>query len=430
MDLFNTKKYVNSLFSQEANYSYKREIFDDIYKQFKLVNVCLIGLRQVGKTTLMIQLAKKYFDEFINIEESMSKNDIKVSSPNKKDYIFYLNIKSIPDINNSNIRNMLFNEVTKNKYKLVVLDEIQEIDEWTNFLQAAIDLNKKCKFIVSGSNATKLNQELMVGRVKTFFIQPLLYSEYLKIWLQKDSENTINDYLMFGSYPKLNNYCDPEIQYKEIVESTIIDKIIIEDLKQKPDMNKFKSLLKNINDYIGNEINASQIENTIRVSRQTVPEYLNMMEKARMVHTICRYNDKNIKRKKKVYYEDKSMINLFSNNNLNNNLIGSLIENVVFNYLTYRYTSSPTLTEINYYRNEQDKEVDFVIKNEKLLIECKYVESINVEDVSLELNNNIKNEKEFIDYKKIVITKNYKNDDVNGWKFVCIGDFLRGMLWN
>ena len=73
---------------------------------------------------------------------------------------------------------------------------------------------------------------------------------------------------MFGSYPKSNNYCDPEIQYKEIVESTIIDKIIIDDLKQKPDMNKFKSLLKNINNYVGNEINASQIENTIKVSRR------------------------------------------------------------------------------------------------------------------------------------------------------------------
>ena len=123
------KKYVNSLFSQEANYSYKREIFDDIYKHLKLANICLIGLRQVGKTTLMIQLAKKYFDEFINIEDSVTKNDIKVSSSNKKDFIFYLNIKSISDINNSNNRNMLFNEITKNKYKLVVLDEIQEIDE-------------------------------------------------------------------------------------------------------------------------------------------------------------------------------------------------------------------------------------------------------------------------------------------------------------
>ena len=92
------------------------------------------------------------------------------------------NIKSIKNVNLKENWELLLKEISTKKYQLIVLDEIQEINEWTNFLQAAIDLNKNAKFIVSGSSATALKQEIMVGRVKIFFINPLLFDEYKDIW--------------------------------------------------------------------------------------------------------------------------------------------------------------------------------------------------------------------------------------------------------
>ena len=261
--------------------------------------------------------------------------------------------------------------------KIIVLDEIQEINEWTNFLQAAIDLNKNAKFIVSGSSATALKQEIMVGRVKIFFINPLLFDEYKDIW----NDNNIGNYLKFGSYPKNKNYSSAFIQYCELVRDSIIGKIINEDNKKNIDGTKFFALISDINNYIGNEINYSKLENK-DISRQTVSSYLKIMKEGQLIHFVPKYNDKNSTRKNKVYFEDKSMIYYFNNfEKLNNNLQGSLIENIVFNYLNYFFANNNLLDQIFYYRNSKEQEIDFVLPKQNILIECKYVEEIEYHNI-------------------------------------------------
>lgn len=47
-------KYLKSLLSIKDKKENRRLYFDLIYDTFKKQNICLIGLRQVGKTTLML----------------------------------------------------------------------------------------------------------------------------------------------------------------------------------------------------------------------------------------------------------------------------------------------------------------------------------------------------------------------------------------
>lgn len=382
------------------------------------------------QNNINVTLAQQYYEDIIDIE-SNDNQALKSSVVNNYEKIFYTNIKSINNINSDKNRNKLFQEITNKKYKLIVLDEIQEINEWTNFLQAAIDLNPNPRFIISASNTSSLNHEMMVGRINTFYIQPLLFNEYLTLWNKKDNDHEIEKYLKFGSFPKNPNYDDCEIQYKEIIESSIINKILIDDFKNKIDFNKFKTLLFKLNNYIGNEINASEIEKNIKIARQTIPEYIKLMHQSRLIHIINKFNDTNNNRKYKVYYEDKSMIYFFNNfDKLNNNEIGALVENIVFNYLTYFFQNTITLDKINYYRNSENKEIDFVLKKQKILIECKYRENIDIDNITNELNQRIQNEKTFSDYQKIIITKNFNLKNHNGWEFIKLNDFLRKTLWH
>lgn len=404
-------KYKEKIFYSEAKY--KREIFAELMVTIEKHNVLLIGLRQVGKTTLMEQLAKEYHQKYID----KSENDIVLEISNQED-IFYLNLKALTMINEI----QLINDISFNKYKLILIDEIQIISNWSNFLQIVIDLNPQARFIVSGSNESALKNETMVNRIKIYFINPLSFSEFKNLW-KIDENDDINIYLKYGSYPKSNQYNDPSIQYRELVESIIIDRIISDDLFNKIDALKFKLLMKDMSNYIGNELIVSKLE-TKMISRQTASAYIEIFSKSQLIHLVPKYQDKNSKTKNKVYFEDKSMINFFNNfEELDNNSQGALIENVIFSYLLKKYSNTLKLPNIFYYRGENKKEIDFLVDDQKILVECKYRKVIDKLELTNQLNETISNT--LSKFRKIIVTKSI--DEVfNGWEFVSLEKILRG----
>ncbi|MDK2819330.1 MAG: ATP-binding protein [Mycoplasmataceae bacterium] len=402
-------KYREKIFFN--NLEYKREIFGELSNAIKKHNIVLIGLRQVGKTTLMEQLAQEYYHNFIR--EKLS-NELTLSISNQED-IFYLNLKALNIIDSEK----LINDISFNKYQLILIDEIQMINNWSNFLQAVIDLNPQARFIVSGSNASALKNETMVNRTKVYYVNPLSFNEFKDIWKIDD----IGTYLKFGSYPRSNQYNDPEIQYRELVESSIIDKIIADDLNNKVDSSKFKALMKNMINYIGNELIVSNFESKI-ITRQTAKIYIEILARAQLIHLIPKYQDKNDKSKNKAYFEDKSMINFFNNfEKLDNNTWGALIENLVFCYLLKKYSNTLKLPNIFYYRGENKKEIDFLVESEKILIECKYQKEIDKKALTKQLNETLDNN--LIKFRKIIVTKNI-DEVVDGWEFVSLEKILRG----
>lgn len=402
----------HKLLSVNNRVPYRRQIFDLCYDTLTKGNLCLIGLRQIGKTTLMEQLGLKYYTENIDIDSS-----------NHEDEVLYINLKSMFYSNSrseelANFKKTLWLLLTNPKYKLILVDEIQQLDGWTNFMQTVIDVNYNAKFILSGSNSLALLKETMVGRIIYLNVTPLSYIEYKWIWYR--THDNIDEYLRYGSFPKaLLNY-DIINQYQQLIDGIIIDKIVMDDLDGNIDPYKFRTLVAKINNYIGNEINYSSMEADAKLARQTVKEYIALMSRTKLINLVSRYEDKNDKRKHKVYYEDKSMLYHFNRGlDLNNNLIGSLIENEVFMILKRKYYSNLiSLDEICYFRDARNHEIDFVLKREKLLVECKYADTINEAKLTKELNNTIKDNPEFKDYRKVIITKNTYMLDVNGWDLI------------
>lgn len=377
----------------------KREQFYSLKEELKTHNLVLIGLRQVGKTTLAEQLVKEY-----------------IGSDLSNDAFYYMNIKSLGQFDNQEF----IKYITDNKFRIVFLDEIQMIKSWTNFAQVLIDLNPHKKFIFTGSNADALSKESMVNRTKVHFINPLTFKEFKEFW----NSDSIDEYLKFGSYPKFDKYDSCELQYREIVDEQIIDKVISQDASIKVTPSKFKSLMSDIANYVGNELKVKKLESP-EISRPTVVNYLSLLESSRLVSRIWRNNDKSDKPIGKAYFTDKSMLYRFKNyESLNANEIGSLIENLVFCYLESKFFSFQSISKrIEYFVGENRQEIDFVIDHAKIIVEVKYHKNVNTEELSKNLNKTLNGAKS--DFRKIVITKNNDVDNKNGWKFISLEKILR-----
>lgn len=380
----------------------KREIYSKLKEEFKVHNLVLIGLRQIGKTTLSMQLIKEML-----IEQQIDFNDT--------NSFFYLNLKVL---NNKFESIDLLNFLAKKKYKYVFIDEIQEIDRWTNFVQTTVDLCKNTKFIFTGSNASALAIETMVNRAKVYYIPTLSFNEYKLFW----KDESIEKFLKYGSFPRLEKYDSVVRQYIETIDDNVIDKIIFSDYKEVVTQSKFKLLMKKMTNRIGQILSVGAIaaessSSEVTITRPTIYNYIHLMDMARLTRRIARNNDASDKVATKLYFSDKSMIYRFNNyDELNANEEGSLIENVVFNYLDNEFGWKRSLSnDIEYFVGDNKSEIDFVIDDQKLIIEVKYYTVMNIDNIASQLNETLGKKKQ--DYKKIVVTKNNEGTS-QGWKFV------------
>lgn len=383
----------------------KREMFNQLYEEFKTKNIVIVGLRQIGKSTLAEQIALKYYEE-----NNVDNRDI-------SEYILYLNINLLQPKYRADFTNYLKSSLDEIKPQIVILDEIQRIPEWSNIMQGLIDFNVNIKYIMTGSNTFSLTQEIALGRFKVFNLNPLSFSEAKCFWKNISFE----DYLFFGSFPKHDRYSNIQEQYMDIVEDQVIGKVLLQDSETQIKKDKFYTLLKKIKNYIGNELNSSDMLQTSELSRPTAKEYMKIMQLSKLIQYVPKYGDLNHYQKVKVYLNDKSMITYLNEyENMNENDYGSLIENLVFNHLDTLFNYKFMSSNIFYYKNT--KEIDFIIPKEKAFIEVKYRKNnIDWEQITRSMNNSI--EDPLQGYKKIIVSKD-ENLNINGWHIIPLVKFL------
>ena len=183
---------------------YKRRVIEDILKYLHSKEIIVIyGSRQVGKTTLL-----KYLLE----------NHIKENS-----FYFDLELQNLLDLCNKgpeSIYEYLLQKGADKKKKIhLIIDEIQYLDNPSNFLKIFHDHYPNVKLIISGSSTFEIKKKFknsLAGRTVNFEIYPLSFEEFLifkeKTYnLSEENTQTINDeliglaeeYIKYGGYPKI-----------------------------------------------------------------------------------------------------------------------------------------------------------------------------------------------------------------------------------
>lgn len=284
----------------------QRKIYGQVQKFLATPQIiALVGLRRVGKTSIMRQIVKDYLGKGFG-----------------KMRIFYF---SFDEFRDSDIRDILraYEDMAGIDLKggecLVLLDEIQKIDGWENQLKALYDVyGKKIKFIISGSESLfirKNTKESLAGRLFEFKIEPLSFSEFLVFkGMKYDNVNLHYDELRRAfwefaqtmGFPELVAVKDKDFIRKYLKEG-IIDKVLYRDIQQIlgiRDAPAMESILNVFMEDPGQMRDMNELAAELRISRQTVSSYVSYLEAAFLIKKLYNYSGsrRKVERKLKKYY--------------------------------------------------------------------------------------------------------------------------------
>ncbi len=148
---------------------HERSIYNTLRRYMDQRQVlALTGLRRVGKTTLLLKAAQDA------IQEGLDPLDV----------VYF----SFDEFHDTEVREVLrtYERVTERDLrsgpKLVLLDEVQKLDGWSDQVKAIYDTYPDLKILVSGSESLFIrrgSRETLAGRMFEFRVEPLSFKEYL-----------------------------------------------------------------------------------------------------------------------------------------------------------------------------------------------------------------------------------------------------------
>ena len=330
----------------------------EIERVAKLPHAVIIsGLRRVGKSTLLAQLAHRLGENefyYVNFEDDRFL-DFKTDDAN--------------DLYQTLVE--LFGE-----RKIFLVDEVQNISGWERFVRRFMDMG--FKFYLTGSNASLLSRELgsrLTGRYVLVELFPFSFIEFLHFrqYTAPDLDRlttldtarlgqALGEYMRLGGIPEPLKYPDlPLLRtlYEDVLYRDIAARYRIDEVRALKELAFF--LMSNV----ACAVSFNKLKEHLRLgSVNTVKNYIEYLENSWLLFTLNVY-DYSVKRQqiaaKKVYSIDTGLATAvgfsFSANT------GKLLENLVF--LALRRMTK----EIHYYTTPAGYEVDFYLPESRQLIQ-------------------------------------------------------------
>lgn len=367
----------------------------------------ITGIRRSGKSVIMEQIIKELTLQgkqilALNFEDRFTSSEI----TNDLELISYI-------------------EKHIGHQKLYVfLDEVQMVKNW-NLACRTLRL-KNISLFVTGSNSKLLSKEFtkeLSGRYVAFCIRPFVYKELTQYAQQLGKEYTINDYLVYGGFPKILEFPDKAsiLRYLNDLDDTIVINDILNRYRvQKKDL--FKKLvnyilISNSRIFSANAVLKYLKNQKLQCSLTTLIKYINYLEEAYVIRHIPQFSTK-AKRElnfyEKLYNEDiafNSIRQPGGRYDVTHNL-----ENIVYNELVYMGY------ELSVF-NSDGKEIDFLAEKNGLQYLIQVAYSIVEESTykrEFELFNKLDNSK-----AKIIITNDEFDYSTSTVRHIKLKDFLR-----
>ena len=277
----------------------------------------------------------------------------------------------------------------------VLFDEIQNIPQWPLFVNRL--LRQGLRVVMTGSNANLLSGELathLTGRYNQIELYPFSFREYCMI-RHIDTQslstkakafryNALEDYLMQGGFPELQNLNTP-YSYTLSLFNAIIHKDISKRYKVKHEKT-LADIANSMLDLFCQEVSYAQIQKQFSLgSLHTAKNYIHYLQEAYLFRLIPLFSFKSSEKQslRKCYAIDPAFITNHEDFLQTPNL-GWRLENVVAVELMRRMNSE--IERLFYLRKHKSFEVDFVrtkMGHVEELIQVTY----NFQDPALKLYN-------------------------------------------
>ncbi len=412
---------------------YRRELYlkrmRGFYDNAELIKV-ISGVRRCGKSSLMQTVIEE-----LN-ERSVPKENIIYLNLDKRPYKRVKDadaLESVIDKRSSGVAGL----------KYLFIDEIQNVDRFEEVINAFREEGDYSVFI-TGSNSYLLSGELatkLTGRYLEFRLSTLSFYEYIEMKkfygkpIADRVEAELNNYILEGGFP-LTVSLDA-FEEKRFYVKNVVAEIFEKDIKKNKRI-KNKELFNKIQTYIinnfGSTTSVSSLcdyltktsESTVR--KQTVYNYLDILENARIINRCRRFDlksKKSLNGGEKFYLSDLSFYFL---NNVDNKInYGPVLENIVYNY------AASAGYEISIGKIG-DLEVDFILRdmdlNYSYVQVARYIDNGNTD---ARTGRNITEEREYRpletirdNYPKYLLTLDSLLQKRNGIIHENIIDFMLG----
>jgi predicted AAA+ superfamily ATPase len=315
-----------------------RSITEEVLASFREFPILTIsGPRQSGKTTLVRHL----FDHlpYFNLE-----------SPDTRDLIL------------SDPRAFL-----RHNSEGAILDEVQRAPELMSYLQVTVDENKKCKFILTGSNQFSMIESItqsLAGRTSILKLLPFCLEE---IALAKKNISA-DELIYFGSLPVIfAERRDPVRTYQNYYE-TYVERDVKRLINIK-DVSLFRKFLKLCVGRIGQIFNASQLANETGVAVNTIKSWISILETSFIAYLLPPWFDninKRLVKSPKLYFYDVGLacylLGIRSVEHVQRDpLRGGLFENLIINEIVKKYFNSGLNSDVYFFRDRHGNEIDVLL---------------------------------------------------------------------
>ncbi len=314
--------------------------------------VVLLGARRVGKTELI-----NYY----------------LSNLPQNSYV-QLNGDDVNDIALLAERSVANYKKLLTKIPLLVIDEAQNIPEIGLILKLIVDSIDGIKVIATGSSMFDLNQKLgepLVGRSFVIHLYPLAQLEFNKYENFKLTNEKLEERLIFGSYPELEQYKgweDKKRYLNEIINAYLLKDILtFEGLKKS---NKLYDLLRLIAFQVGKEVSIQELGNNLNLGKNTVERYLGLLSKVFVVYQLPGFSRnlrKEITKTNRWYFYDNGIRNAiignFNSIALRND-IGELWKNYLLSERKKYNEYNEKNTKYYFWRTYDQQEIDLIEEHE------------------------------------------------------------------
>lgn len=335
------------------------EIVSRVSDEVNLIQV-IIGPRQVGKTTLVLQILDRWGGS-----KMYETADQPGTPPLSWLEHIWQKARELP---------------IESQPTLLVIDEIQKIPNWSDLAKRLFDEDKNSKrnlrVILLGSSSLMVQKglrESLAGRFELHRHYQWSYSECKEAF-----GLTFQEYLYFGGYPGglvLKN--DPE-RWASYIRDSLIETVLAKDILLMSPISKpallrqtfllatsFPAQILSYQKMMGSLTDAGNVT--------TIASYLRLLDSAFMILPLERYSGTIIKQKSsipKIIIFDNALISAV--NNLTRDEVfadatwkGRLVENVIGARI---HAAIEKLGGELFYWRDRDKEVDFVVRIGRSLI--------------------------------------------------------------
>ena len=250
--------------------------------------------------------------------------------------------------------------------KHLLLDEIQNLDKWELFVNRL--QRQGYNLVITGSNSKLLSSELsthLTGRHTQISIFPFSFKELMKRegreLTEAETKEKLLQYLTYGGYPEP---AIKKLDYDDYL-SALFDSVIYKDVVKRHRIRSAQAmddLALYLMSNLAKEFSHTTLAKVTKCkSVQTVEKYLAYLEESFLLFRINRFSYKvkeQVASNKKVYCIDNGLIHAKAFKSGSDT--GRLYENAVATELKRGEVDGSA--EVYYWKNQQQAEVDFIVK--------------------------------------------------------------------